>query len=204
MEAPMQNCQTPLPTPFELTTGASEAGWCDFSVRLGDGRWNCQASYIGDHPLKGLIHSALGIHAELSRPNTKPSTWDRLAAVEGGGIVIRAHVECGKVRVKVFHYPGGEPWPSPEKQPQLPEGEAVISFQDYALAIYRDSGRAIMRQGIVGVAMGWEWSDGWPSSEPIPIAQLLRLSAIVHNFPADRPMALDEEIEILRALGRDV
>ena len=107
------------------------------------------------------------------------------------------------VRIKVFHYPGGEPWPSPEKQPQPPAGEAVIGFQDYALAIYRDAGRAITRQGIMGFAKGWDWSwcDGEPFSEPVPIPQFLRLAGIVRNLPVDKPMTLDEEIEILRSLA---
>ena len=205
MKIPMENMESPLQMPFELTTEKSEVGWCDFSVRLGDARWDCQASYIGDHPLRSLIHSALGIHSELSRPNARPSTWDSLAADEGGGIFIRANREGGRVRVKAFHYLGGDPWPSPERQPQPPAGEAAIDFQDYALAIYRDASRAISRQGIMGFARGWDWSwcDGEPSSEPIPIPQFLRLAGIVRNLPVDEPTTLDEEIEILRTLGKD-
>ena len=144
--------------PFEIQSGVVDVGWGDFSVRVGDHAWSCQASYIAEHPLNPLIHSAVDLFDHLFEDPLpiENAVWDALAADEPGGIVIRAVPQAESVRVKVFLY-HEQLWPDPEKVTDIPPvANIVMDYWAYAEAIFNDASRAIARQGFAGFRNGWE------------------------------------------------
>ena len=94
---------------IEIITGPTEHGWCDFSVQTGNDLWSCQASYIGKHPLKPLIHSAVDLHGQLfvDPIPEEDAVCDPHIRDEPGGISIRASPVTQAVEVSVY-YDSGE------------------------------------------------------------------------------------------------
>jgi hypothetical protein len=54
---------------FEVITDFVDVGWCDFAVRLDNSWWRCHTSYIGQHPLNDLIHSAIDLYTHILYPS---------------------------------------------------------------------------------------------------------------------------------------
>ena len=191
---------------FEVRTGTAECGWCEFSVRLGDDSWSCNASYISDHPLNPLIHSAVDLYNHIFE-NPIPienAVWDSLAADEPGGIVIRATPEGECLRVRIYrydevHFWGGDTTTLPEIQPAA---EGLVDYWAYADAIVEDGARAIARQGITGLRNGWQhcrW-DIDAHFEVLPVEHFLYLAALVKYRAPKVGMNLEEELLLLRGI----
>jgi hypothetical protein len=192
--------------PFQISTGAVDAGWCDFKVRLGESSWACQASYISSFPVAELIHSAIDLYEHFFE-NPIPlenAVWDILAADEPGGIVIRAAPEDGKVKVTIFQYLSEPFWPKPDELPEIPPvASGLVDYWSYAEAIYEDAARVVARHGITGLREAWEphsWGvDGhWPV---FPFEHFLHLGALVKHRSCSGDLTLDEEIGFLREIN---
>ena len=192
---------------FEIRTGPTEVGWCDFSVRLGEASWNCHASYIGEHPLRNLIHSAVDLYHhifEIPIP-AKNAIWDCWTLDEPGGIVVRAIPEAQFVRVQVFQFTEDQLWPDPKMPPQMaPSGDAMVDYWDYAGAVLLDASRSIARQGITGLRNGWQ-PAGWDidfHGQILPTEHFLYLAALVSHRAPRKEMSLKEEITILEKVAQ--
>jgi hypothetical protein len=191
---------------FEIRTGAVDSGWCDFSVRLGDGSWSCKASYIGHHPLHPLIHSTVDLYNHIFEEPipVEHAVWDSVAQDEPGGIVIRAIPKSGIVNVKIFCQSSDNPiaWSSGQAS-ILPVGEGMIDYWSYADAIYRDAAEAIVRQGIMGLRNAWEpgrW-DIDSHSSVLPIEHFLYLAALIKYRSPKPGMGFADELSLLSQLG---
>ena len=190
---------------FEITTGPVDHGWCDFTVRLGDGVWNCHSSYIGSHPLHALIHSAIDLYNHIFEDPipVENAIWDSLAADEPGGIVIRATPKIENVRVQIYQYLDDPLYPSPKAPEIPPAADAEIDYWTYADAIFLDASRAIARQGITGFRNAWE-PNRWDIDahcQVLPIEHFLYLAALVKHRAPIKGLRLEEEIAILTELG---
>ena len=192
---------------FEIETSDVVDGLCDFGVRLGDGSWHCQASYIGDFPLKPLLVSAVElnsfIHQDEDDRVIEDPVWDSRTADEPGGIVIRARPAGDDVAVTIYYYEGEPLWPDPKKCPDVaPVAEAVITFREYAEAIYRDAVKVLVKHGVTGIHHHWSlgrWDKG-EVSDVFPVPHLLRLAAILKGRVENTPLSWPEELAILREI----
>jgi len=188
---------------FEVITGVAEWGGGDFTVRLDNSSWRCRASYIDQHPLHGLIHSAIDLydHIFVAPYEIEDAVWDCRAADEPGGIVIRVTPEWENVRVQIFHYLSGSLWPSPKTSPEIPPvADRLVDYWNYAEAIWYDAARAIARQGFTGLRDAWE-PNRWDADshfEVLPIEHFFYLAALVRYRSPRKSMSLSEEIAILR------
>lgn len=188
---------------FEVITGLVDVGWCDFTVRLDTSSWSCRASYIGQHPLNGLIHSAIDLYTHIFEAplEEEDAVWDCRATDEPGGIVIRATPVAANVRVRIFYYQSDLLWPNPKTSPEIPPvADRLVEYWSYADAIFQDAARAIARQGFTGLRNAWE-PHGWDvdfHSEVLPVEHFLSLSALVRYRSRRKSMSLAEEIAILR------
>lgn len=193
---------------FEILVGPAEAGWCDFTVRLNTLSWTCHASYIGDHPLKVLIHSAVDLYNHLFEDPipVENARWDCLAADEPGGLFLRITPHSGNVKVTLFSYTSEMLHPNPENCPEVPPAaEAVMSYWDYAEGVLFAASRALARQGVTGLRNGWVpnmWHiDG--HFEVFPMEHFLYLAALVRDRTPKTDMNLAEERAILADLEKE-
>lgn len=193
---------TPLST-FEVTIGVADVGWCDFSVRVDNASWQCQASYIGDHPLNDLIHSAIDLYTHIFEAplDEEQAVWDCRIADEPGGILIRTIPDGKNVRVQIFEFQSDDQWPKFEALPEIPPvAEAIVDYWSYADAIFQAGARAVAKQGFTGLRNGWI-PQGWDVDfhfEVLPIEHFLYLAALVRDRAPRKRMSLAEEIAILR------
>lgn len=191
---------------FEVRTGAVEYGWCEFSVRLGDDSWSCNASYLGHHPLNPLIHSAVDLYKHIfDYPiPIENAVWDSNVEDEPGGIVIRATPEGECVRVRIYCYDEVDSfWPDPNKIPEiLPAAEGLVDYWAYADAIIEDGSRAIARHGITGLRNAWQ-TNRWDIDahfEVLPVEHFLYLAALVKYRSPKAGMSLEEELLLLHEM----
>lgn len=191
---------------FEIRTGAVDFGWCDFFVRLGDESFSCHASYISDHPLNPLIHSAVDLYKHIfDYPiPIDNAVWDSPAADEPGGIVIRATPEGECVRVRIYCYDEVHFWGSDTSMlPEIPPAaEGLVDYWTYADAIFEDCARAIGRHGITGLRNAWQ-PNRWDIDahyEVLPVERLLYLAALVKYRSPKAGMSLEEELVLLHEM----
>jgi hypothetical protein len=189
---------------FEIITGVVEVGWCDFTVRVDTASWKCRASYIGQHPLHDLIHSAIDLYTHIFEAplEEEDAVWDCRVTDEPGGILIRAIPEWKNVRVQIFDFQSDDSfWPEPKTSPAIPPvADTVVEYWSYAEAIFHAAARAIARQGFTGLREAWE-PHGWDVDfhfEVLPVEHFLYLAALVRDRAPRKRMSLAEEIAILR------
>lgn len=188
--------------PFEIHSGDVDVGWCEFSVRAGDQSWSCHASYIADHPLKPLIHSAVDIfdHIYEDPLPIENAIWDSLAADEPGGIVIRAVPHAEKVNVKVFDYRDQYLWPSPSQLPEIPAvADIFIDYWMYAEAIFADASRVIARHGFAGFRNAWE-PTSWDADTHhciLPVERFFYLASLIKHRVPRKVLSFQDELSLL-------
>ena len=192
--------------PFEIQSGVVDVGWGDFSVRVGDHAWSCQASYVAAHPLDPLIHSAVDLYDHILEDPLpiENAIWDSLAADEPGGNVIRAVPQAEYVRVKVFRY-REQLWPDPAKLTTIPPvADVVMDYWAYAEAIFNDASSAIARQGFAGFRNGWE-PGSWNAEThhcTLPIERFFYLASLIKNRTPRKRLSFQEELSLLTNIDR--
>ncbi len=207
----------PEDSPFVLTVGETEVGWCGFEVRFGERTWRCEASYIAAYPLSPLVYAAVEL-PQYFRDNCHADTddddvdvWDCLAADEPGGIVLRVIPLIGRadrrVRIQVFRYRGGDMWPRPDKCPDIPpEAEGTITLDAFARAVYKAAAHALARQGITRLSLGWEsrlLTLDFNTMVVFPVDRFLHLHYQLQGAKRDEPSAggtLAEDVAILQQI----
>lgn len=188
---------------FEITTGPTRNGWCDFTVRIDSASWKCQASYIGEYPLNPLVHSAVNLycHIFVDPIPLENAFCDSIIADEPGGILLRATPSGENVNLHIYvdtedAFAYGDP--------RVAERELVasscINYWEYAEAIYRDLGRAISRQGIIGLRSGWSGEQKWGFDfefNILPLEQVLYLAFLLRDRAAPSDSSFWDELAIL-------
>ena len=193
----------PENSPFILTVGETDVGWCGVEVRFGNRTWRCEASYLGPYPLLPLIHAAVELLQYFMDNDTGSGmsdagdVWDCLAADEPGGIVLRVMPHPGgagqRVKVQVFRYRGDALLPSPDNLPDIPpEAEGVITLDAFARAVYEAGANALARQGITNLSLNWEHH------------LMTHDNASLTVFPVDRFLHLHRQLHGTRGGGGNV
>lgn len=209
----------PENSPFILTVGETDEGWCGVEVRFGNRTWRCEASYLGPYPLLPLIHAAVELLQHFMDNDTGSGicdagdVWDCLAADEPGGIVLRVMQHPGgagqRVKVQVFRYRGDDLLPSPDNLPDIPpEAEGIITLDAFARAVYEAGAGALSRQGITNLSLNWEhhlMAHDNAALVVFPVDRFLHLHRQLHGTRGGWGNALipfAEDIAILRAILR--
>jgi hypothetical protein len=189
---------------FEICTGPVDVGWCDFTVRLGDGSWSCAASYVDLLPISQLVYAAVDLYDhyfEYGDP-IDDAIRDVLAADEPGGIVVRLVPEADKLRVTVFHYPMNHWMPKPDELPEIPPvASGLIDFWTFANAVYEDAARTLSRHGVIGLRMAWNGKWHVDDHHPVfPFEHFLYLTALLKSKSRTSPLTFREELALLDKL----
>jgi hypothetical protein len=193
---------------FEIMSGAVEVGLCDFTVRLGESSWSCQASYLHSLPISDLIHVAIDLYEHLFEDPLplENAVWDALAADEPGGIVIRAMPaddQAKLVKLTIFYYPTEPMWPKPDELPEIPPvAEGLVDYWEFATAVYNDAARTLLRHGTIGLRSAWEpghWGiDGHWSV--FPFEHFMYLATLVKYRRSKESLTFEEELTLLREI----
>lgn len=192
--------------PIEFTTGTVDAGWSDFTIRLGKEQWTCQASYVDAHPVSGLLFAAVDLYDHIFRYRipVKNAIWRVSASDEPGGIVLQIVPVSTQVRVSIFlHH---ELMPDPAKLPSVkPSGQMLVDYWEFAEAVYRDVARAVVRQGFTGFRQAWEpckW-DVDHHFQVLPIEHFLFLACLVQERQPCYGLSFGDELRLLRRMQED-
>jgi hypothetical protein len=188
--------------PIEFITGNVKSGWSKFTVRLGDKSWDCCASYIESHPLKELVISTVDIYDHIfNRPVPKENAvWRSVAQDEPGGIIILAIPKDEMVEVSVYLLTDDfDPDLLEGTLKPLPDGQIIVSYWDYAEAVFIDAARSIARHGFTGFRQEWEpcrW-DIDAHRQILPIEHFLFLANLIRERKPEYALSFSKEISLL-------
>ncbi len=194
------------PTDIEFITGPVEVGWTDFTIRLREHSWSCNASYLWSHPLNELILSAVAIWNHIyNEPYTiENAVWYSNALDEPGGIMIQAIPQNEDVEVSVFQYRDDIVIDLDKKPDFPPAGVLLVNYWDYAKAVFTDASRTIARHGFTGFHQEWNLPHSLEERShiaAIPIGQFLYLAQLVMKNKKDNfGLSLNDEIELLQKI----
>lgn len=194
---------------FEIMTGPTSDGWCDFSVRVDSDSWECRASYIGEHPLNPLVHSAVNLygHIFVEPIPLENAVCDSIITDEPGGILLRATPSGHNVNLQIYIDPGNEFMSGDVKASERSlVAETSMDYWDYAGAIYCDLGRAISRQGIIGLRNGWRGKQNWGFDfeyNILPLEQVVYLAFLLKDRVAPTDSNFWDELAVLGEMARE-
>lgn len=190
---------------FQILTGNTDAGWCNFTVQVGEVSWACRASYIGSYPLFPLIHSAVNLYNQryMDSIPIENAVCDSYITGEPGGILIRATPEGDRVAIHVFC--DSELVQSSSIDCSRAVASTVIDLWEYLDAIFADAHKAIARQGFLGLRNGWRGLSHWGIDfeySILPIEQFLYLAYIVRHRKPPVDSSFTDELDLLELIGK--
>lgn len=197
---------------FKIKTGEINAGWCDFSVQLGDEIWSCCASYIGSHPLLPLICSVIEIYddgyATPTWAGCEPASCDTVIRDEPGGLIIKATPENNirnDLRIQIFKFSDGITNPVSQELYDIPPvAEGLVCFWDYAESILEDASRTLIRHGFLGFLRSWDNAalEDFSLLPVFPIEHFIYLAMLVKHRSSRFELTFKDEISLLQELER--
>ena len=188
---------------IEFTSGVVDVGWSEFTVRLENESWSCQASYLYAHPLYELLLSAVDLydHIFTAPVPKKNAIWLSNAIDEPGGIAIQAIPKNENAEVSVFIYDAEDLPNSSEITKRPAVGKATVNYWEYANAVFQDAARAVARQGFTGFQNAWEHTWDLDSHfEVLPVEHFLYLASLVMTKEKKPGLSLKEEINLLSTI----